>query len=86
MCRGLMLPYGLWHGVPSSMVTVLGIRDGWVGLLEGDMGSLDLKSVSGILHVSGTVLGTSRTNPLERERGIERCLEKARECLGSHWG
>ncbi len=79
MCPGLMLPYGLWHGVPSSMVTVLGIRDGWVGLLEGDMGSLDLKSVSGILHVSGTVLGTSRTNPLERERGVERCLEKARD-------
>ena len=60
---------------------VLGIRNGWGGLLEGDMESLDLKSVSGILHVGGTILGTSRANPLRREGGIEKRLENAR---GSH--
>lgn len=58
---------------------VVGIRNGWVGLLEGDIERLSLKSVSGILHVGGTILGTSRTNPLKREGGIEKCLENARD-------
>ena len=53
---------------------VLGIRNGWGGLLEGDMESLDLKSVSGILHVGGTILGTSRANPLRREGGFHKYL------------
>jgi phosphofructokinase-like protein len=58
---------------------VVGIRNGWAGLLEGHTEPLSLKSVSGILHVGGTFLGTSRTNPLEREGGIEKCLETARD-------
>lgn len=56
---------------------VLGIKNGWTGLLEEDMEPLGLGSVSGILHVGGTILGTSRTNPLKREGGIEKCLENA---------
>jgi len=58
---------------------VVGIRNGWAGLLEGDIERLSLKSVSGILHVGGTILGTSRTNPLKREGGIEKCLKNARD-------
>lgn len=58
---------------------VVGIRNGWAGLLESHIEPLNLKSVSGILHVGGTILGTSRTNPLKREGGIERCLERARD-------
>ncbi len=44
-------------------ISVQGIRNGWKGLVEKDAISLDLNSVSGILHKGGTVLGTSRTNP-----------------------
>jgi phosphofructokinase-like protein len=58
---------------------VLGIRNGWAGLLEGNVEPLNLKSVSGILHVGGTILGTSRTNPLKREGGVEQCLENAKD-------
>ena len=48
---------------------VLGIRNGWKGLLEKNVMELDLKSVSGILHRGGTILGTSRTNPFSNEGG-----------------
>jgi ATP-dependent phosphofructokinase / diphosphate-dependent phosphofructokinase len=45
-----------------------GIRNGWAGLIsEGDVYQLTPQQVSGILHVGGTILGTSRTNPLKSD-------------------
>ncbi len=44
-------------------IQVVGIRNGWKGLIEKAAFPLDLNSVSGILHKGGTILGTSRTNP-----------------------
>ena len=42
----------------------IGFRDGWRGPLEGDTMALDVQAVRGILPRGGTVLGSSRTNPL----------------------
>jgi len=42
----------------------VGFRDGWRGPLEGDTIPLDVQAVRGILPRGGTILGTSRTNPL----------------------
>ncbi len=42
----------------------LGFRDGWRGPLEGDTMPLDVAAVRGILPRGGTILGSSRTNPL----------------------
>jgi 6-phosphofructokinase 1 len=50
---------------------VLGLRYGWKGILEKDYIPLDVRSVSGILHKGGTILGTSRTNPYKKENGSE---------------
>ena len=44
---------------------VLGIKNGWRGLVRGEVEPLSLYSVSGILHRGGTILGTSRTNPVK---------------------
>jgi phosphofructokinase-like protein len=41
-----------------------GFRDGWRGPLEGDTMLLDVQAVRGILPRGGTILGSSRTNPL----------------------
>jgi phosphofructokinase-like protein len=41
-----------------------GFRDGWRGPLEGDTMPLDVQAVRGILPRGGTILGSSRTNPL----------------------
>jgi 6-phosphofructokinase 1 len=54
---------------------VLGIKNGWDGLVESDVEPLSLYSVSGILPKGGTILGTSRRNPLRHEDGAQRILE-----------
>src|SRR5215510_7142169 len=51
-------------GVPEYGYEFLGFRDGWRGPLEGDTIPLDIQAVRGILPRGGTILGSSRTNPL----------------------
>lgn len=62
---------------------VVGIEDGFAGLQEGRVRQLDWRAVSGLIHLGGTVLGTSnRRNPLmEGEAGAQRVLESA-QALG----
>ena len=50
---------------------VVGIKNGWRGLVEKETVKLDLHSVSGILHRGGTILGTSRTNPYKDPKKLE---------------
>jgi 6-phosphofructokinase 1 len=51
-------------GVEECGYEFTGFRDGWRGPLEGDTMPLDVQAVRGILPRGGTILGTSRTNPL----------------------
>jgi 6-phosphofructokinase 1 len=53
---------------------VLGIRDGWRGLVEGRFQPLGPREISGILPRGGTILGTTRTNPYKSDSGVERVL------------
>jgi phosphofructokinase-like protein len=57
---------------------VIGLRNGWLGLLDGDLVPLTRDSVSGILPRGGTILGTSRTNPFKAPDGGPRMLETIR--------
>jgi len=50
---------------------VTGIGHGWKGLLEKEVRPLTLESVHGILEKGGTMLKSSRTNPIKMENGIE---------------
>jgi ATP-dependent phosphofructokinase / diphosphate-dependent phosphofructokinase len=50
----------------------VGFRDGWRGPLEGDTMPLDVQAVRGILPRGGTILGSSRTNPLKETGGSGR--------------
>ena len=65
-------------GVADYGYEFTGFRDGWRGPLEGDTMQLDVATVRGILPRGGTILGTSRTNPLAESAsaggrsGIER--------------
>lgn len=54
---------------------VVGIKNGWEGLMEGDIVSLDRKSVRGILVRGGTILGTSRMDPYVHGDGYESCAK-----------
>jgi 6-phosphofructokinase 1 len=59
-------------GVQEYGYDFVGFRDGWRGPLEGDTVRLDIPAVRGILPRGGTILGSSRTNPLKVEGGIRR--------------
>ncbi len=54
---------------------VLGIKNGWEGLVESDVEPLSLYSISGILPKGGTILGTSRRNPLRLNDGLQKILD-----------
>ena len=64
VCKGLHQGY-----------VITGIKNGWQGLVDNDMKVLDLNSVSGILDRGGTVLGTSRINPLEDPAQVKKIAE-----------
>ncbi len=64
----------------------VGFRDGWRGPLEADTMTLDVRAVRGILPRGGTILGSSRTNPLadSASLGGRSGLERIADNLASH--
>src|ERR1700731_1428979 len=48
-----------------------GVLNGWRGMIDGNLKPLGWAETSGILHVGGTIIGTSRTNPFKNEGGVE---------------
>ena len=54
---------------------VVGIREGWRGLVDGAMEPLGPREISGLLPRGGTILGTTRTNPYKVEGGVEKVRE-----------
>ncbi|MBI5039594.1 MAG: 6-phosphofructokinase [Nitrospirae bacterium] len=54
---------------------VVGIRDGWKGRIELNYEDLTAETASGILHLGGTILGTSRTNPFATADGPQKVIE-----------
>ena len=59
------------RGVTADL-SVLGFRNGWAGVIDGDSTELTLDNTRGLLHRGGTILGTSRTNPFKQDDGLER--------------
>ncbi|HEV1992156.1 MAG TPA: ATP-dependent 6-phosphofructokinase, partial [Candidatus Dormibacteraeota bacterium] len=58
---------------------VSGVQNGWAGCLEeGLIDELTPASVRGILPMGGTILGTSRTNPLKEKDGVARAIQALR--------
>jgi ATP-dependent phosphofructokinase / diphosphate-dependent phosphofructokinase len=54
---------------------VVGLREGWRGLVEGKAETLGPQEISGILPRGGTILGTSRTNPYKVDGGVDAVVE-----------
>lgn len=51
---------------------IIGIKNGWKGLIETDTIPLNRAAISGILPKGGTILGTSRTNPYKKEGDLQK--------------
>lgn len=58
---------------------VMGIREGWRGLMNPPLHErLNRERVRGILHLGGTIIGTSRATPFKREADGDRVDEVLR--------
>ena len=53
---------------------VVGVREGWRGLVDGTFEPLGGTEISGLLPRGGTILGTSRTNPYKVDGGVAAVL------------
>ena len=63
-CPGLnAVIRGVVRKALQNNIKVVGIKNGWKGLVTTDTVDLDLNAIAGILPKGGTILGTSRTNP-----------------------
>jgi phosphofructokinase-like protein len=66
-------------GVADYGHDFVGYRDGWRGPLQNDSRPLGVPEVRGILPRGGTILGSSRTNPLKEDSGVERILANLKQ-------
>jgi 6-phosphofructokinase 1 len=58
-------------GIKAGIDTI-GIRNGWLGLIEGDVEPLTDFLITGLLTRGGTILGTSRTDPLKKTGDLQK--------------
>ncbi len=58
---------------------VVGFRDAWKGLLDGDYEELTVANVRGLLPKGGTILGTTRGSPFDFADGVERTAKRFRD-------
>ena len=81
-CPGLnaVIRSAVLHGIKSYDMEMVGIRNGWSGLIEKDVEDLPRSRVRGLARTGGTILGTSRTHPYNAEGGgPENMLRNLRE-------
>ena len=56
----------------NSGLRVKGIRNGYDGLMQGDIYEMNVSSVADIIHKGGTILGTARSLEFETPEGQKR--------------
>lgn len=59
------------RGTAEHGCAILGFKNGWQGVIDGDFLELSRDDVSGILVEGGTMLGTARCHPHKVEGGIQ---------------
>jgi ATP-dependent phosphofructokinase / diphosphate-dependent phosphofructokinase len=67
------------RGIDAHDLEIHGFRNGWQGVLRGESSVLDFDATRGILHRGGTILGTSRTDPIAAQGGVEGILATVSE-------
>ncbi|WP_215492547.1 6-phosphofructokinase [Fenollaria sporofastidiosus] len=56
-------------------VKVLAVKEGYNGLIKGDIETMTLSSVADIIHRGGTILRTARSEEFMTEEGINQALK-----------
>jgi len=63
----------------QEKIQVVGIKNGWKGLIQADTIPLGLDAVSDILAKGGTILGTSRTNPFKKPDDVTAVVKNFKD-------
>jgi 6-phosphofructokinase 1 len=58
---------------------VVGVEDGFGGILEGRFSPIDRSRLGGLLHRGGTFLGSGRSKEVRETEGQERAAERLKE-------
>lgn len=65
-------------------ISVLGVRQGFEGLIQGEVTPLSLRSVGNIIQRGGTILGSSRSVDFRKPAGRKQAFEQMKEWGVSH--
>src|SRR2546423_3509199 len=63
------------RGGTSSGLEVIGVRQGYTGLIEGQVQTLGPRDVASIIHVGGTMLGSARCAEFRTPEGRKRAQQ-----------
>lgn len=58
---------------------MFGVRNGYTGLIEGSFVPMGARDVGGIVHLGGTVLGTTRCTALKTDDGLDKAVQQLRQ-------
>lgn len=59
----------------NNGMRIKGIRNGYDGLMKGDIYEMNVSSVADIIHKGGTILGTARSTDFTSKEGQERAAQ-----------
>jgi 6-phosphofructokinase 1 len=62
------------HGIYNN-INIIGIKNGYKGLVEGESVEMNLSSVADIIHRGGTILGSARSKEFQEQEGFEKALK-----------
>jgi 6-phosphofructokinase 1 len=73
-CIRAVVRMAIYHGIE-----VYGIREGYAGLIRGELVPLTARDVSGIIQVGGTMLRTARSPEFREKRGQREAIRQMNE-------
>jgi len=73
-CIRAVVKYGLQLGY-----RIVGIEDGYLGMIEGRFVELDYSNVNNIIQLGGTILGTARSEEFRTEEGRKKAIGNLRK-------
>ena len=66
------------HGIYNN-INIIGIKNGYKGLVEGESVEMNLSSVADIIHRGGTILGSARSKEFQEQEGFEKALKNIKD-------
>jgi len=70
---------GIVKNAQNNGLEIVGVRRGWAGLINLDSFSLKYEDVWDIIGKGGTMLGSSRTNPVKMPDGVKKVSENLKK-------